>query len=230
VALTAETQAKLAALRGELVHAPAAPSPVPRQKKPKPAAGELVLRRAVGPWSAGTPVRVLGGIDDGDGVVVEPVDRPGDEVVASKWDVVVRRRGSTPPRRVVAPPEPESEPPLSPPAPRIVERAGERRLRTPVPRGGVVVTATRTALEQAQRRGVERLEAAVERAILEGRKRRTMPGGRRLDEGLRHVLLDERCGAVVAKLDVTAGGRRRYRVLRLVALRPLPRRRIREAA
>ncbi len=84
---------------------------------------------------------------------------------------------------------------------------------------GVLVVASRAALEQARRCGIDRLEQTVERAICAGRKRRSIPGGETLAPNLRHVLVTRDVGAIVAKDGRTGGGRARYRALRLVPLR-----------
>jgi len=86
----------------------------------------------------------------------------------------------------------------------------------------VLVYATGRALAETDRRGVRQLEMCVENAISAGRLRGETLGGVTLGRREKHVILDARTGAIVAKVRRTPGGRWVYRVLRLVSLRPLP--------
>lgn len=194
----------------------------PGRQRRKRAAGELVLRRSVGAYSGGTRVRVLRGVEDGDGILVEPVDVDGEPFIVSAWDLQHRRGVARPLAAPEPPPAPEPEPepepePTPEPArepirPEPVALAPLERDRRPV-----LVLADQTVLELAERRGVRHLERKVEDAIACGRKRRTILSGERLPPGLRHVLVDGRTVAIVQKLPRTAGGRKRYRVLHLMS-------------
>jgi hypothetical protein len=83
---------------------------------------------------------------------------------------------------------------------------------------GVLVTASRTARAQAERRGIPMIETAIEAAILAGRKRHRTLGGVLLDGQLRHVVVNDSVGAIVAKRGRTGGGRQRFHAVRLIRI------------
>jgi hypothetical protein len=84
-----------------------------------------------------------------------------------------------------------------------------------------VVYATPGVLRAAECRGIFGLETRVEEAISARRCRRRTLGGVSLPSHLRHVILDARTGVIVERGAKTPGGRRRYRAVRLLDLRPL---------
>jgi hypothetical protein len=163
VSIGAETLGQLAALRDELPEPAAAP--VATRRRRKRSTGGTVLRRGVEGYSAGTPVQVLAGLDDG-AVLVAPLAVPDQELRVSVWDLVARRRGSSPPRQpaaeAAAPPEEEAPaPPAEPPAPVSVGTHGK-----------VLVFASRSAVEQWARLGGQGcLETVVAEAICQGASR-----------------------------------------------------------
>jgi len=83
---------------------------------------------------------------------------------------------------------------------------------------GVLVLASRRALAQAQELRLGVLENEVEAAICAGRKKARGPNGVTLARDERIVYLRPTVAAVAAKDGFTGGGRRRWRVLRLVRL------------
>ena len=83
------------------------------------------------------------------------------------------------------------------------------------------IFATRSAIEDARRLGVERLENAVEEARASGRVRKRPPAGLALElgDGERFAIVSASVAAVL-RSDVSPLGRPAWRVSRLVRLRP----------